>query len=63
MNIITKKLQGEFEEETQGTTDRTPEICGYFGRACRQMEKDEGANRALCMYCSLAEYGKKEKAK
>lgn len=35
-----------------------PEICGIHGKACRQMEKLEGANRALCNGCSLAEYCK-----
>ena len=33
-----------------------PDICGYYGRACRQMNDDEGANRALCMGCPLTEY-------
>lgn len=33
-----------------------PEICGYHGRACRQMNDPEGANRALCDGCPLAEY-------
>ena len=33
-----------------------PIICGYKGRACRQMKKDEGANRMLCTGCSLALY-------
>lgn len=35
-----------------------PIICGYKGKACRQMNKDEGANRVLCLDCSLAKYAK-----
>ena len=39
-------------------TEYIPEICGIHGKACRQMGKIEGANRALCNGCSLAEYCK-----
>lgn len=54
--IITKNLQEAYEQGTKGSEDKTPEICGYYGRACRQMGKAEGANRVLCMYCGLAKY-------
>lgn len=57
--IITKTIQREFESNVNGITpEELPMICGYCGRACRQMEKEEGANRALCMGCPLAEYAK-----
>lgn len=36
--------------------DRTPDICGLYGRACRQMGSTEGANRALCANCPLAAF-------
>lgn len=55
--IITVALQREFEQ-TNRYTEAIPCICGYFGRACRQMEKIEGANRAICIGCELAEYVK-----
>lgn len=54
--IITKSLQKEFEEAMTGKQDETPAICGYYGRACRQMEKVEGCNRMLCTMCPLANY-------
>lgn len=56
--IITKAKQKAFEAQHEGTNaaDQIPCICGYCGRACRQMEKDEGANRNLCMGCPLAEF-------
>lgn len=58
--IITKEIQKEFENNVcRGITPESlPVICGYCGRACRQLEKEEGANRALCMRCPLAEYAK-----
>jgi hypothetical protein len=57
--VITKSLQEAYEKESLEVYGRyTPEICGYYGRACRQMEKSEGANRALCMSCDLAKYCK-----
>lgn len=54
--IITKTAQKEFEHCAMGTSvkEEIPCICGYYGRVCRQMEKEEGANRALCMGCPLA---------
>lgn len=54
--IITKSLQEAYEQGAKGSLDKTPEICGHFGRACRQIEKEEGANRALCQGCALAKY-------
>jgi len=55
--IITKEIQKNFENICNGVTPESmPIICGYCGRACRQMEKEEGANRMLCMRCPLADY-------
>lgn len=58
--IITKEIQKEFET---ANVDRNrpyvPEICGYYGRACRQMGKDEGANRMNCTSCALAKFAEK----
>ena len=33
-----------------------PCICGYYGRACRQM--NDKADRMLCTGCALAEFSK-----
>ncbi len=55
--IITEEIQKNFENACKGKTpSRLPNICGYCGRACRQMNKEEGANRAICTGCPLAEY-------
>lgn len=56
--VVTKSLQEAYEQGTKGSQDKTPDICGYYGRACRQMDKAEGANRALCQGCGLAKYCK-----
>jgi len=61
--IITKEKQNLYEETICSVLEKdreeyVPEICGYHGKACRQMGKIEGANRALCNGCSLAEYCK-----
>jgi PHP family Zn ribbon phosphoesterase len=56
--VITTGLQKSYEKETKGNIDTTPELCGYYGRACRQLEKSEGANRMLCQNCGLAKYCK-----
>lgn len=53
--IITTEKQQAFENSTSGAK-KVPELCGHCGRACRQMNKAEGANRALCVGCPLAEY-------
>lgn len=58
--IITEKIQEKFENTCNGVTlDGLPMICGYCGRACRQMGKEEGANRMICMHCPLAEFANK----
>lgn len=56
--IITKELQKKFENQCINTEKQSnvPEICGYFGRGCRQMGKSEGTNRVLCIKCQLAEF-------
>ena len=54
--VITTGLQKSYEKETRENIDTTPELCGYYGRACRQLEKQEGADRMLCRYCGLAKY-------
>lgn len=54
--IITKQLQEAFERTVEGKPDNTPMICGYYGRACRQMDKAEGANRMPCTSCPLAAF-------
>lgn len=56
--VITKRLQREYEQWAKGSRDETPDICGYYGRACRHFEEEEGANRALCQGCGLANYCK-----
>lgn len=52
--IITPDLQKVYE--MNAAPDGTPDICGHRGRACRQMGRDEGANRALCADCKLQEF-------
>ena len=54
--LITKGLQEAYEQGTKGSQDKTPDICGFYGRGCRQLGKAEGANRALCQSCGLAYY-------
>lgn len=57
--IITKTMQENFEKNNmEKSMENLPMICGYYGRACRQMDKAEGANRANCMHCPLAQYAK-----
>jgi len=56
--IITKTIQQEYERRYAVAPSGMPCICGNFGRACRQLEKPEGANRASCMGCPLANYAK-----
>jgi hypothetical protein len=57
--MITKSLQEAYEQGTIGSQDKTPELCGYYGRACRQLDKPEGANRMLCQGCGLAKYAER----
>lgn len=52
--IITPDIQHRYESSSE--SDDTPDLCGYFGRACRQMDREEGANRALCLRCPLASF-------
>lgn len=54
--IITKTIQQEYERQYAAAPSGMPMICGYYGRACRQLEKTEGANRAACQRCPLAAY-------
>lgn len=61
--IITSEKQKAFEENCiknniAGDEDNChiPCICGYYGRACRQM--NDKADRALCMGCALAKFSK-----
>ena len=56
--IITIDKQQAFETICEGIdiAVNIPEICGHYGRACRQMEKNEGANRAICTMCPLAKF-------
>lgn len=59
--IITEEVQENFEKDNIGkSVEDLPMICGYYGRACRQMDKTEGANRANCMHCPLAQYAKEQ---
>ena len=53
---ITAEIQEQFEQNGQAKV--VPLICGFMGRACRQMGKEEGANRANCTGCSLARFAK-----
>lgn len=58
---ITSKKQKEFEKNcirnniaSDESKCNVPCICGYYGRACRQM--NEKADRFLCTGCALAEF-------
>ena len=55
MSLITKEIQKRYEDFFVGTINRTPDICGYYGRGCRKPE----ANTALCMSCPLADFAGK----
>ena len=53
--VVTSERQQAYEQAAaQG--DYIPMICGIHGRACRQMNDPEGANRALCDDCKLREF-------
>lgn len=61
--IITEKKQKDFEESCIKTGIASVEsecgvpcICGYYGRACNQM--DDKTDRFLCIGCALAEFSK-----
>ena len=59
--IITKEVQKQFEKECGDKSDETPEICGYYGRACRCLGSLDGADRMLCWHCPLADYAAEKK--
>ena len=61
--IITGDVQKEFEKESGDKPDETPEICGYYGRACRCLGSLDGADRMLCCGCPLADYAAQRKDK
>ena len=53
--IITKEKQELYEKIYSKHTDLKndiPEICGYYGRACRHM--DDNADSMLCNGCTLS---------
>lgn len=61
--IITNEKQKAFEENciknkvgSDESECKIPCICGYYGRACRQM--NDKADRMLCTGCALAEFSK-----
>lgn len=60
--LITPERQQAYEKQTTqaNSIDKTPMICGYYGRACRRMLDPKGACRMLCLQCPLAEYSATE---
>lgn len=54
MRVMTEKVQALYEKANEGRSDGTPEICGYYGRACRQMGTTP--SHAPCMRCPLAKF-------
>ena len=55
--IITEDVQKDYEQRFLAAAPTgIPCICGHFGRACRQLKKEEGANRAACITCPLSAY-------
>lgn len=55
--IITREKQAAFEAQVGATQkNEIPCICGYCGRACRQM--GDSANRAICFGCPLATFAR-----
>ena len=61
--VITKHKQKAFEEnciKNNIASDegecKVPCICGFYGRACRQMNYK--ADRFLCTGCALADFSK-----
>ena len=54
---ITNAKQAAFEAQaTTAQKEQIPMICGYYGRACRQM--NDKADRFLCYGCPLAAFCK-----
>ena len=60
-SIIFKEIQADFERQAQNIK-YIPQICGICGRACRQMNRAEGANRALCQGCDLCTFAESQQA-
>lgn len=54
MRVMTEKVQALFEKANQGGLDKTPCICGYYGRACRKMGTKPDS--MLCTHCPLAKF-------
>ena len=54
--VITQAIQQEYERRYPVAPSGMTMICGCHGRACRQLENPEGANRATCQSCPLAAY-------
>lgn len=53
--IITKEKQKMYEKiylDSEKFENNVPCICGYYGRACRQM--NDKADRMLCNGCELS---------
>lgn len=56
--IITEEIQVKFEDYCKGIKpEKLPQICGYFGRACRRM--NDKADRMLCINCPLKSFAEK----
>lgn len=60
--VNDKKMEDETELDAKDVKDlaslwKSPCICGYYGRACRQM--NDKADRFLCTGCALAEFIKR----
>lgn len=54
MRVMTESVQALFEKANEGKPDTTPMICGYYGRACREMGcKPLSSN---CLTCPLAKF-------
>lgn len=59
--IVTQEKQKGFENQRleKGISSEgcnVPVICGYYGRACRHMNRE--ANTMLCCGCSLEEFSR-----
>lgn len=53
--IVTKNKQRVYEKfflNNENLKNNIPEICGYYGRACKQM--NDKADRTLCNKCTLS---------
>lgn len=55
--VVTEDVQRRYEAAMNRKSPASmPMICGYRGRACRQLGKEEGANRMSCSHCPLARF-------